>query len=153
MAKNSYGVAAYQTAQLTMPPLQAVVMLYDGIIRHMKFFLAAAEEGDAVRQLEEAKKAMRILEGLNRALDMKEGGPVALRLRDTYSSISVTLYRCVGQKDAVEACKKLIEAMSVLRDAWAEIAEIPLLDASRAGPPKPIGAPEKAGEQPDAGAS
>ena len=150
MAKKPYGASAYQAAQLTTtPPLQALVLLYDAAIRHMRLFLVATENKDAPLQLEETKKAVRILEGLNQALDMEKGGTVAVRLRDTSGAVSVALYRCVGRPEAAEACEKLIRAVSTLRDAWAEIAGVPLLDPSRAGPPPSVEIPK---DQPDAGA-
>ncbi|MDY0240611.1 MAG: flagellar export chaperone FliS [Rhodospirillaceae bacterium] len=129
MSKKPYGISAYETAQRTVPQIQAVVMLYDGMIRRIRGAALAAREGDLKLQIEETMHAIRIIEGLNRSLDMEKGGKVAEGLRDTYWSTGATLSRCIGSPDAAAACDKLAEAMSVLRDSWAEIAGVPLIRA------------------------
>lgn len=130
MPKKPYSIAAYESAQLTTPPLQAVVMLYDGLIRRLRGTAQAAREGDLQRQIEELMHAIRIIDGLNRSLDMEKGGKVAVGLSDTYWSVSGVLLKSIGKPEAGEACDKLVEAMSVLRDSWAEIAGVPLLSDS-----------------------
>lgn len=129
MSKKPYGIAAYETAQRTVPQIQAVVMLYDGMIRRIRGAALAAREGDLKRQIEETMQAIRIIEGLNRSLDMEKGGKVAAGLRDTYWSTGAALSRCIGRPEAAASCDKLAQAMGLLRDSWAEIAGVPLLSA------------------------
>ena len=128
MAKKPYAISAYETAQRATPPLQAVVLLYDGILKRIKLVAAAARSGDLQTQVDETMHAVRIIDGLNRSLDMEKGAQVAVGLRETYWAVAGTLYRAVGRPGAAEACDKLVEAMTVLRDAWAEIAGVPLLE-------------------------
>ena len=82
--------------------------------------------------------AARIIDGLNRHLDMERGGQVAKGLRETYEAVARALFRSVGKETGAEACDRLLTAVRELRDAWAEIAGIPQSsggeDNSRPGP-------------------
>jgi len=105
----------------------AVVQLYDTILLHIARAGDAARGGDFQKQFDEVMNATRIIDGLNRHLDMEAGGQVALNLRDMYQSISKALLRSVGKTDAGEACDRLIEGLRNTRDAWAEISGVPKL--------------------------
>ena len=122
MNHSRYAINAYQAAQRTMPPLKAVVMLYDGILVRITKAAEHARAGEFQKQFECVMSAARIIDGLNRHLDMERGGEVALRLRDTYESVARALFRSVGKSSAPEACERLAAAVRELRDAWATIA-------------------------------
>lgn len=102
----------------------AVVKLYDTILLHVGRAAAAARSGDFQKQFDEVMNATRIVDGLNRHLDMERGGQVATNLRDMYESVSRALLRSVGKDSAGEACDKLIVAMRDTRNAWAEICGV-----------------------------
>ncbi|PKU25996.1 flagellar export chaperone FliS [Telmatospirillum siberiense] len=123
MSQTRYAISAYETAQRTTPPLKIVVMLYDGILARIARAADAARQGDSQRQFEAVMSAARIIDGLNRHLDMEKGGDVAIRLRETYEAVARTLFRSVGKETGAEACDRLLVAVRELRDAWAEIAE------------------------------
>ncbi len=122
MNRNRYAISAYQAAQLTTPPLKVVVMLYDGILVRIARAAEYARQGDFQKQFESVMSAARIIDGLNRHLDMEKGGQVAVGLRETYEAVARALFRSVGKETAPEACDKLVSAVRELRDAWAEIA-------------------------------
>ena len=82
----------------------------------------------AEKQFDDVMNATRIIDGLNRHLDMEAGGQVALNLRDMYQAISKALLRSVGKTDAGEASDRLIEGLRTTRDAWAEISGMPKLN-------------------------
>lgn len=126
------GYAAYQAATRTVTSLEAVVMLYDGVIVHIKASAEAARNHDYLTQFNEVRKAADILNGLNRCLNMEVGGEVAQHLRDMYVSVVKALMRTVGSEVGPECCEKLAAAVRLTRDAWAEIA---------ANPPVPAGQP------------
>jgi flagellar biosynthetic protein FliS len=107
----------------------AVVQLYDTILLHVGRASEAARKGDFQVQFDEVMNATRIVDGLNRCLDMTQG-QVALNLRDMYESVSRALLRSVGKPSAEEACDKLIVAMRDTRNAWAEICGVPPVAAS-----------------------
>lgn len=122
MNQSRYAINAYQAAQRTMSPLKVVVMLYDGILVRIARAGECARSGDHQKQFEYVMSAARIIDGLNRHLDMERGGQVAINLRETYESVARCLFRSVGKEGAAEACDRLVIAMRELRDAWAEIA-------------------------------
>ncbi len=111
---------AVKAATVESSPV-AVVQLYDTILIHVSRAAKAARKGDFQGQFDEVMNATRIVDGLNRCLDMKEGGQVASNLREMYESISRALLRSVGKSTAGEACDKLILAVRDTRNAWAEI--------------------------------
>ena len=72
------------TPRATEPSPVAVVQLYDTILLHISRAADAARRGDFQKQFDEVMNATRIIDGLNRHLDMDVGGQVALNLRDMY---------------------------------------------------------------------
>jgi flagellar protein FliS len=111
----------------TEPSPVAVVQLYDTILLHIGRAADAARNGDFQKQFDEVMNATRIVDGLNRHLDMEAGGQVALNLRDMYQAVSKALLRSVGKTDAGDACDRLTEGLRATRDAWAEISGVPKL--------------------------
>lgn len=122
MNANRYALSAYQAAQRTTPPLTVVVMLYDGVLVRIARAAEAARQGDHQKQFDNVMSAARIIDGLNRHLDMERGGKVATGLRETYEAVARALFRSVGKESAAEVCDRLAVAVRELRDAWAEIA-------------------------------
>lgn len=116
-----HALAAYQAAIKTTPPLQAVVLLYDGVLTRIHKAVLAAGKGDYGQQFNEIMSANEILRGLNAALDISKGG-IALRLRDTYEVNMRALHRAIGRKDSVECLTRISHGLRELRNAWAEIA-------------------------------
>jgi flagellar protein FliS len=103
----------------------SVVKLYDTILLHVSRAATAARKGNFQGQFDEVMNATRIIDGLNRHLDMEKGGQVAANLRDMYQSVSRALLRSVGKDDAGVICEKLIDGLRDTRNAWAEICGMP----------------------------
>lgn len=125
MNLSKQAIAAYQTAVMTTPPLQAVVLLYDGILVRVHNAANAAAAGDYVRQHQEVTRAIEILRGLLAALDLEAGGKLAAGLADTYRANMQALLHTVGKKNAEASCRRIGEGLRSLRNAWAEIAGMP----------------------------
>ncbi len=117
-------VTAYQSAVMTTPPLQAVVLLFDGILVRVHNAEVAAMNRDYERQFNETSRAVDILRGLLAALDLTRGGDVARRLHDTYAANMLALMHAVGRPDGAECCHRIGDGLRQLRDAWAEIAGV-----------------------------
>lgn len=126
MNLSKHAIAAYQTAVMTTPPLQAVVLLYDGILVRIHNAGIAAAQGDYTRQYQEVSRAIEILRGLLAALDLHAGGKVAANLAETYRANMRALLATVGRKDGETACRRIGEGLRTLRNAWAEIAGMPV---------------------------
>lgn len=125
MQTTSQGIAAYRAALRTIPPLVAIVRLYDRAIVHMSDAADAARRGDYEAQFDEVSRAARIFNGLNAALDMTSGGSVALSLRDMYGTVVHALFRSVGRPETAGAFATLIAGVRQVRDAWIEVAAQP----------------------------
>jgi flagellar secretion chaperone FliS len=113
---------AYRGAAVTVPPLKAVVMLFDGAI----MFLQKTIEATEARRFEESHRhlvrATTILRGLSHHLNFEKGGPLADRLYRTYSSLIMAALRAFGRPDATQRYRKLILSLTELRDAWKSVA-------------------------------
>lgn len=125
MNQLKYSISAYQAARRTVPPLTAVVLLYDEVLKRIARAAAAARRNDFNGQLHEVMAATKILNGLNNCLDMDVGGTVAVSLREMYQAVIHALFGTVGRPAGAEACDRLSDAVRLTRDAWAEIAGQP----------------------------
>jgi len=124
--------AAYQAGAMTMPPLHAVVMLYDGILVRIRNAGIAAGQSDWARQYEEVSRAVELLRGLLSVLDYEQGGDVARRLHQTYHANITALMRSVGRTEAPDMYRRIESGLRDLRNAWAGIAGVP-----ESGPAEP----------------
>lgn len=128
---------AYRRAATAVPPLTAVVMLYDKAIILLKRAALAAESRQPQDSFQRLIEATTILRGLSHALDFERGGSVAERLRATYNGVILTLMLSYGRPDMPERVRRVIAGLLELRDAWAEIARHPrdtdAVNVARAG--------------------
>jgi flagellar secretion chaperone FliS len=124
-------ISAYQTAMQTTPPLQAVVLLYDGVLVRIRNASDAAGRGDFGEQFNQVMRAIEILRALLASLDMEHGGSLAPRLRETYEANMQALLRSVGHANAGDCLRRIGEGLRELRNAWSEIAGMPALGEVR----------------------
>lgn len=124
MSQNfQHGLAhnAYRSAAITTSPLAAIVMLYDTAIARLGRTVTLIEG----KQFEEAfinlERAVAILRGLCHNLDFEKGGAFAERMRDTYLALIMSALGAFRKPDAPARFKRLIEALTGLRDAWADV--------------------------------
>lgn len=126
----SYAMSAYQNAIQTTPPLQAVVLLYDGVLVRLRNAADAAGRGDFGEQFNQILRATDILRGLLAALDQGQGGELADKLRDTYEANMRAMMSSVGRTNAQDCLRRIADGLRELRNAWGEIAGMPLLEAT-----------------------
>lgn len=133
MSYQRSAITAYQSAVMTTPPLQAVVLLYDGILVRLYNAGKAADQGDFGRQYDETASAIRILRGLLAALDLHRGGDIGRGLSETYRVNMQALLASVGQPDASARLSTIAGGLRILRNAWAEIAGMAARDGQEPG--------------------
>jgi flagellar protein FliS len=118
----SQATRAYRTASVAVPPLKALVMLYDGAIMFLQKAIQAAE----ARRFEESHdhmiRATAILRGLSHNLDFERGGAMAERLHKTYHALIMACLRSFGRPDASVCYHRIIASLTELRDAWKFVA-------------------------------
>ncbi|WP_407178845.1 flagellar export chaperone FliS [Bradyrhizobium sp. STM 3562] len=121
---------AYRGAAVAVPPLKAVVMLFDGAITSLQKSVEAQE----ARRFEEGHghlmRATAILRGLSHHLDFNRGGALAERLYQTYSALIMACLRAYGRPRARENFGRIVASLGELREAWQ------FVDATR-GPKAP----------------
>jgi len=131
-------MAAYGQASETLPPLQQIVLLYDGAIRRLKEARQAIAARRVRDRLVAVNKAAAIIEALQAALDHERGGEIAANLDRIYTHISLRLHQ-INLLDDPAICDELIARLGELRTSWAELAgggrapgPAPIADASAA---------------------
>ena len=113
---------AYRNASVAVPPLKALVMLYDGAIMFLQKAVQAAE----ARRFEESHdhmiRATAIMRGLSHNLDFERGGAVAERLYKTYHALIMACLRSFGRPDAALCYHRINASLTELREAWKFVA-------------------------------
>lgn len=111
-----------QTATLTAPPGQIILMLYDGALRFLERALSGfrctdpAELNMTVHN--NLQRAGEIIRELDCVLNLERGGELAETLHRLYAYFESRLHtsNLRKQRDGIE---EVIRHLSVLRDAWA----------------------------------
>ncbi len=124
MSYHSQARSAYAAASNTVSPLQAVVMLYDGMIRSVNAAKLAIEENRIEDRFNHTKKASQILLGLQANLDFEKGGEVSPMLSQFYDTLFMR-FQQINSANSVEICDEVIRSLSNVRKSWHELATTP----------------------------
>src|SRR5579872_4655442 len=112
----------HQTATLTAPPGQIVLMLYDGAIRFLERALtgfALTDPGELNMTVHNnLQRASNIIRELDFALDIDKGGELAATLHRLYEYFQkhIQVSNLKKQRTGIE---EVIQHLNVLREAWA----------------------------------
>jgi flagellar protein FliS len=101
-------------------PLQLVIMLYDGALRHMEAGKHAMASGNLEVQNASLQKAQRILFELIACLDMEGGKEIAANLLALYTYVIDQLVQA-NVNDDPDAVERGIKVVSDLRESWVQI--------------------------------
>lgn len=111
-----------ETATLTAPPGQIVLMLYEGAIRDLERSLPGFSHTDPAESNmiihNNLQRAHRIIRELNIALNMQQGGDIAKELRRLYNYFERRIWESNVKKNP-SGVNEVIRHLNVLRDAWA----------------------------------
>jgi flagellar protein FliS len=124
MSYHSQAKSAYAAASSAVSPLQAVVMLYDGMIRSVSAAKLAIQDERIEDRFNYTKKACQILLGLQANLDFDKGGDVSPMLSQFYDTIFMELQR-INSTNSVEVCDEVVRSLSNVRKSWHELANTP----------------------------
>jgi flagellar protein FliS len=112
----------HQTATLTAPPGQIILMLYDGAIRFLERALtgfASTDPGELNMTVHNnLQRASDVIRELDFALDVEKGGELASTLRRLYEYFQKRI-RASNLKKHRGGIEEVIQHLNVLRDAWA----------------------------------
>jgi flagellar protein FliS len=124
-ANSARAAVAYkQTSVQSSSPLELVVLLYDGALRHTLAAKDAIATNDAFRRREAFSKTLAIITELQTTLNIEEGGQVATQLDAMYTYIIGRLLDANVKKDPAPL-DEIERLLRPLRDAWAQIAAQP----------------------------
>lgn len=124
MSYHSQARSAYTAASNAVSPLQAVVMLYDGMIRSITAAKLAIEEGRIEDRFNSTKKASQILLGLQANLDFEKGGDVSPMLSQFYDTMFAR-FQQINSSNSIELCDEVVRSLSNVRKSWHELATNP----------------------------
>ena len=111
-----------ETATLTAPPGQIVLMLYEGAIRSLERSLPGFTASDPAESNmiihNNLQRAQEIIRELNFALNMEQGGEFATNMRRLYNYLERRIWDSNLKKNST-GVGEAIRHLTVLRDAWA----------------------------------
>lgn len=121
---NAYATSSHasyrESAILTAPPEQLVVMLYDGCHRFLLQSISAMRDGHAAQAGERLGRATAIIDELQCTLDLSAGG-VAERLAGIYVFCRRHLAEGLCERDP-EKLEQVDRLLAQLRDAFSQAA-------------------------------
>lgn len=116
-AMNAYGQAVE-----TIPPAKQIVMLYDGILRHITNARSAIADRRVNDRFLAVQKATLIIEALQGCLDHDQGGEIAPQLDQLYTYFIFRL-QAINVEDDPAICDELIARIGELRQSWVVLAQ------------------------------
>ena len=120
-------LGAYKAVHVqTASPAKQVVMLYDGIVTHLRRAIVGFEEDSPERNeiIHNAiQEASRIIVELRIALDVERGGEVARGLNELYAFWIKHLSDANATK-ALSPVEEVLTMVLELRDSWDQAARI-----------------------------
>jgi len=110
-----------QTQVQSRTPLELVVMLYDGALRHAAAARDAIVRNDVAARRDAVRKAIAIVSELQSTLDMERGGDLARELDRLYTYVNQQFMNASFKRDPV-LVQQAIQVLETLREGWAAIA-------------------------------
>ena len=128
MALKKKGLAAYgdvsvKSGTAYADQVQLIQMLFDGLVDTLSLAEGQLIRGEIKDKGKSLTKAVRILSGLQNALDDQQGGEIAANLAELYDyCIRRVLH--ANLKNDVEAVKEVRSLIDEVREAWAQIPDL-----------------------------
>lgn len=118
-ASYANAINAYRRASTAVPPLSALVLLFDETLNALILASRETRAGNFEEANLRTQRAIAILKGLRQNLDLEMGGAIATQLRDTYTRNIFALNASIGKADVLDRYKKLAKGLLSLRNAWS----------------------------------
>lgn len=101
-------------------PHRLIQMLMDGLLTRINSAKGAMSHGDIEAKSMYISKAIGIVGGLNEALDVDQGGDLALNLRQLYEYMTLRLLQA-NQENSQEKLDEVSALMRDIKEAWDAI--------------------------------
>lgn len=120
-AAHAYANVGLETGVAAANPHQLIVMLYEGAELAIRMAIKHMSDGDIARKSAAITKASTIiLDGLRAALDLQQGGDLALQLDELYAYMNKRLmFAHINNQTA--PLDEVLGLLRELHDAWQQI--------------------------------
>ena len=120
-AAHAYANVGLETGVIAANPHQLIVMLYEGAELAVRVAIKHMNDGDIARKSAAITKASTIiLDGLRAALDLQQGGDLALQLDELYAYMNKRLmFAHINNQTA--PLEEVLGLLRELHDAWKQI--------------------------------
>ncbi|WP_150051505.1 MULTISPECIES: flagellar export chaperone FliS [Methylomonas] len=101
-------------------PHRLIQMLMEGLLARINSAKGAMDHGDVEGKSIFISKAIGIVGGLNEALDLEQGGELALNLRQLYEYMNMRLLEA-SRENSIEKLDEVAGLMRDIKEAWDAI--------------------------------
>jgi len=101
-------------------PHRLIQMLMEGLLARINSAKGAMDHGDVEGKSIFISKAIGIVGGLNEALDLEQGGELALNLRQLYEYMNLRLLEA-SKENSTEKLDEVAGLMRDIKEAWDAI--------------------------------
>ena len=116
------GLNAYrQTEVQSRTPVELVVMLYDGALRHVLAARTAIERNDIRTRREAINRVLAIVSELHSTLDVERGGAIAESLDELYAYVTRRVMDAATKND-VAPLDEVERLIATIREGWQQAA-------------------------------
>lgn len=120
----NYALNAYRSAATHVPPIVAVVRLYDEVLQRIWHAIKDTQARRVEDSYINITKACLVMRGLSRNLDFDQDPEMANVLKSTYIANMIELHTAFGKPDAPARFLRVMEGLLDLRNAWANVADV-----------------------------
>lgn len=120
---SAYANVGLETGVVAASPHQLIVMLYEGAELAVRMAIKHMNEGDLAKKSAAITKASSIiLDGLRAALDLQQGGDIALHLDELYVYMNKRLM-LAHINNQTAPLEEVLGLLRELHDAWQQIGK------------------------------
>jgi len=101
-------------------PHRLIQMLMEGFLARINSAKGAIQHGDMEAKSGYISKAIGIVGGLNEALNLEQGGELAVNLRQLYEYMNIRLLQA-SQENSQEKLEEVAGLMKDIKEAWDAI--------------------------------
>lgn len=102
-------------------PHRLIQLLMEGLLARINSAKGAMQHGDMEAKCVFISRAIGIVGGLNEALDLEQGGELAMNLRQLYEYMNVRLLQA-SKENSMEMLDEVAGLMRDVKEAWDAIA-------------------------------
>ncbi|MTI09721.1 flagellar export chaperone FliS [Curvivirga aplysinae] len=118
-------INAYARASEAQTGVRAILRIYDRMYHRLYLAKEARLNGDFETEFNSVEVVLKALIGLRSNLNFKQGGKVALTLKEYYTNLISQINYRYKAADKIEHYDNILQQVNVMRSAWAALAGEP----------------------------